>query len=60
MTVQIVHTADLHLDRNFNIVNLARRDERKKDIESNFEHIADYAIQNRPDFLLLAGESSTA
>lgn len=56
MTVQIVHTADLHLDRNFNIVNLARRDERKKDVESNFEHIADYAIQNRPDFLLLAGD----
>ncbi|MFQ5911499.1 MAG: exonuclease SbcCD subunit D [Thermoplasmata archaeon] len=56
MSVQIVHAADLHLDRNFRIANLTRRDRRKEDLKSNFERIADYVIENEPDLFLLAGD----
>ena len=56
MSVQIVHTADLHLDRNFQIANLARRERRRQDVEDNFRQIVDYVLQNKPDLFLLAGD----
>jgi len=46
----------LHLDRNFQIANLARRERRRQDVEDNFRQIVDYVLQNKPDLFLLAGD----
>jgi hypothetical protein len=34
MSVQLVHCSDMHLDKNFNISNLARARERKDDLNN--------------------------
>lgn len=56
MSLQIVHTADLHLDRSLQIANIARRDRRRQDIDDNFDRIVHYVLQNKPDLFLLAGD----
>ncbi len=56
MSVQILHCSDVHLDKNFNISNLARAQERKQDIERNFATAVDYALKNKPDLFLITGD----
>ena len=56
MSVQIVHCSDLHLDRNFNVGSMARNYERKRDLDENFSQVVDYAIDNRADLFLIAGD----
>jgi len=56
MSIQIVHCSDLHLDRNFNVGSLTRNYERRKDLDSNFLEIVDYALQNRADLFLISGD----
>jgi len=51
-----LHCSDLHLDKSFNIPNLARVLQRKEDLNNNFSSIVDYAIQNRPDLFLVTGD----
>jgi DNA repair exonuclease SbcCD nuclease subunit len=46
----------LHLDKNFNISNLSRAQERKQDIDRNFAAAVEYAIKNKPDLFLVAGD----
>lgn len=56
MSVQILHCSDTHLDKNFNIANLARAQERKEDLNKNFSAAVDYALRNRPDLFLMTGD----
>jgi DNA repair exonuclease SbcCD nuclease subunit len=56
MSVQIVHCSDMHLDKNFNISNLARAQERKEDLNRNFSAAVDYALNNKPDLFLMTGD----
>jgi len=56
MSVQILHCSDMHLDKNFNISNLARAQERKEDLNRNFSVASDYALKNRPDLFLITGD----
>ena len=56
MSVQILHCSDTHLDKNFNIANLARAQERKEDLNKNFSAAVDYALKNRPDLFLMTGD----
>ena len=56
MSVQILHCSDMHLDRNFNMANLARVQERKEDLNRNFSVAVDYALSNKPDLFLVAGD----
>jgi len=56
MSVQILHCSDMHLDRNFNMANLARVQERKEDLNRNFSAAVDYALSNKPDLFLIAGD----
>jgi DNA repair exonuclease SbcCD nuclease subunit len=44
------------LDKNFNIANLARAQERKEDLNKNFSVAVDYALKNRPDLFLITGD----
>jgi DNA repair exonuclease SbcCD nuclease subunit len=54
--VQIVHCADLHLGKHFNISRYAHALKRKKDLERNFSAIADYALKDKPDLFLVSGD----
>lgn len=56
MSVQALHCSDTHLDKNFNIANLLRAQERKEDLNSNFSAAVDYALGNRPDLFLMTGD----
>jgi DNA repair exonuclease SbcCD nuclease subunit len=56
MTVQLVHCADLHLDKNFSISDPERAAARKEDLNRNFVAAVDYAIANHPDLFLMAGD----
>jgi len=56
MSVQILHCSDMHLDKNFNMANLARAQERKEDLNRNFSAAVDYALRNRPDLFLMTGD----
>lgn len=56
MSVQIVHCSDMHLDKNFNISNLAKAQERKEDLNKNFFAAVEYALENRPDLFLISGD----
>jgi DNA repair exonuclease SbcCD nuclease subunit len=47
------HCADLHLDKGFNIPNLARASERKEDLNRNFSEIVEYALRNKPDLFIV-------
>ena len=44
-----------HLDKNFNMSNLARAQERKEDLDRNFAVAVNYALENRPDLFLMTG-----
>jgi len=56
MSVQILHCSDTHLDKSFNIANLARVQERKEDLNRNFSAAVDYALRNKPDLFLITGD----
>jgi len=56
MSVQLVHCSDMHLDKNFNIANLARAQERKDDLNKNFSAAVEYALKNKPDLFLITGD----
>jgi len=56
MSVQILHCSDMHLDKSFNIANLARAQERKEDLNRNFSTAVDYALKNKPDLFLMTGD----
>lgn len=56
MSLQLLHCSDLHLDKNFNISNLSRAQERKQDIDRNFAAAVEYALKNKPDLFLVAGD----
>ena len=56
MSLQILHCSDTHLDKNFNISNLARAIQRKEDLNHNFQEVIEYAIKNKPDIFLITGD----
>ena len=56
MSVQLVHCSDMHLDKSFNIANLARAQERKDDLNKNFSAAVEYALKNKPDLFLITGD----
>lgn len=57
MSFSIVHTADLHLDKNFSSLTDNRSYDRKQDLLNSFYSIIDYTLENKPDALLLAGDT---
>lgn len=56
MSLQIVHSGDLHLGKRFNISNYARALERRRDLERNLSTIVDYSLKNKPDLFLISGD----
>jgi len=56
MSVQLLHCSDMHLDRNFNIANMTKAQERKEDLNKNFSVAVDYALKNKPDIFLITGD----
>jgi exonuclease SbcD len=56
LSLQIIHCADLHLDKSFNIANLAKAAQRKVDLNNGFSHIVQYALKNKPDVFLISGD----
>jgi len=56
VSLQILHRSDTHLDRNFNISDIAKAQERKQDIEKNFTKVVEYALVNKPDIFLITGD----
>ncbi len=56
VSIQIVHCADIHLDRSFSIPSLSRALERKEDINRNFSEIVNFALSNKPDLFLMSGD----
>jgi len=56
ISLQILHCSDTHLDKSFGISNLARAIQRKEDLNCNFSKLVDYALKNKPDIFLMAGD----
>lgn len=56
LSVQLLHCADLHLDKDFNIPLYIKALERKEDLNRNFTKIVDYALKNKPDLFLISGD----
>ncbi len=55
MTMQILLTADNHLDPSA-VQYGPKRFERKRDFQRCFEALVNFALDNRPDFLLIGGD----
>lgn len=56
ISVQILHCSDTHLDKTFGISNLSKAMQRKEDLNHNFSSIVNYALKNKPDVFLIAGD----
>ncbi len=54
--VQILHCADLHLGKRFNISRYAHALERRMDLQRNFSTVTAYAIKNKPELFLVSGD----
>jgi len=54
--VQIVHCADLHLDRGFGIADPAKSSARKDDLNQNFNRVVEFALKERPELFLVSGD----
>jgi len=53
--VQILHTADFHLDPKMS--NFLHKDkERREDFQRNFDEIIDFSLKERPDIILISGD----
>ncbi len=55
MTIQVLLTADNHLDPSA-VQYGPKRLERKRDFQRCFESLVNFAMDNRPDFLLVGGD----
>ncbi len=55
MSIQVLHTADNHLDPPA-VMYGPRRYDRKMDFLRCFEAVVNYAVKNRPDLLLISGD----
>ena len=51
-----MHCSDTHLDKSFGIPNLSKSLQRREDLNNNFSEIIDYALRNKPDVFLIAGD----
>jgi exonuclease SbcD len=54
--VQIVHCADLHLDRGFGIADPAKSLARKDDLNQNFSRVVEFALKEKPELFLISGD----
>lgn len=52
----LIHTADLHLGAGLARMPESLREVRLRDFLSNLETIADFAVRNRADFVVIAGD----
>ncbi|TFG22696.1 MAG: DNA repair exonuclease [Promethearchaeota archaeon] len=53
--VQILHTADFHLDPKMS--NFLHKDrDRREDFERNFDKIIEFSLKERPDIILISGD----
>jgi len=55
MTVQVLHTADNHLDPVVKWYG-SKQYVRKQDFLQNFEKVVEFAVENRPDLVLISGD----
>ena len=44
------------MDKSFSISNIAKAVQRKEDLNTNFSAVVDYAVKNKPDVFLIAGD----
>jgi exonuclease SbcD len=56
ISIQVLHCSDTHLDKSFSISNLAKSIQRREDLNCNFSTIVDYAVKNKLDVFLIAGD----
>jgi len=56
ISLQILHCSDTHLDKSFGISDLSKAMKRREDLNRNFSTIVDYALKNKPDIFLIAGD----
>lgn len=54
--VKILHTADMHLDSPFTLVNAAMSEARRSDLRSAFSALMMYVKDNKIDLVLIAGD----
>ncbi len=57
MSFSIVHTADFHLDRNFSFLPDEKSYKRRKDLLDSFQQVVDFTLENKPDVLLISGDT---
>lgn len=57
MGFSIVHTADFHLDRNFSFLPDEKSYKRRKDLLNAFQQVVDFTLENKPDLLLISGDT---
>jgi DNA repair exonuclease SbcCD nuclease subunit len=57
MGFSIVHTADFHLDRNFSYLPDEKSYKRRKDLLNAFQQVVDFTLENKPDALLISGDT---
>lgn len=58
MEISFIHTADLHLCKNFDelLLNEKERNNRRKEIWESFDKIIDITIENESNYLFVAGD----
>lgn len=57
MSFSLVHTADFHLDRNFSFLPDEKSYKRRKDLLDSFKQVVDFTLENKPDVLLICGDT---
>ena len=57
LSITIVHTADFHLDRNFSYLPDEKSYRRREDLLNSFHQVVDFTLKNKPDVLLICGDT---
>ena len=54
--VKILHTADLHLDSPFSLLDVEKAKQRKNELRGTFVNLVKYALDNEIDIVIIAGD----
>ncbi|MBQ4136607.1 MAG: metallophosphoesterase, partial [Clostridia bacterium] len=54
--IKLIHTADLHLDSPFSMLDLQKSEIRRQEMRDSFEALINLVYTTRSDMLLIAGD----
>ena len=54
--IKVLHTADIHLDSPFSLLDIEKANKRREELRTTFHNSVTYAIDNQIDLFIIAGD----